>query len=86
MCSLDTRRLDVFAQNTNDYHVYFKDWWQRDLSTMVRRSLNHPSIVMWSIGNEIPMRETPEGISLYHQLAGACACCWHTCENHPPIE
>ena len=59
------------GKNTNDYHVYFAQWWRRDLSTMVRRSLNHPSIVMWSIGNEIPMRESPEGISLYHQLAGA---------------
>ena len=59
------------GKNTNDYHVYFDQWWRRDLATMVRRSLNHPSIVMWSIGNEIPMRETSKGVSLYHELAGA---------------
>lgn len=38
---------------------------------MVRRSLNHPSIVLWSIGNEIPMRDKPEGNKLYHELADA---------------
>ena len=50
-------------------HVYFDEWWQRDLASMVKRSLNHPSIVMWSIGNEIPMRESKPGILLYHELA-----------------
>ena len=57
------------GKNTNDYHVYFDDWWQRDLATMVKRTLNHPSIVMWSIGNEIPMRDKPNGTRLYHELA-----------------
>ena len=38
------------GKNTNDYHVYFDAWWRRDLATMVRRSQNHPSIVLWSIG------------------------------------
>ena len=56
MCSLDIRRLDACVQNTNDYHVYFKDWWRRDLSTMVRRSLNHPSIVMWDGCNECQVK------------------------------
>ena len=36
-----------------DYHLYFKDWWQRDLDSFILRDRNHPSIVMWSIGNEI---------------------------------
>lgn len=42
------------GKNADDYHVYFQDWWQRDLQSMLLRDRNHPSIIMWSIGNEIP--------------------------------
>ena len=42
------------GKNKEDYHVYFKDWWQPDLTSMILRDRNHPSVVFWSIGNEIP--------------------------------
>jgi beta-galactosidase len=41
------------AKVPNDYHLYFNDWWQRDTEAMVKRDRNHPSVIMWSIGNEI---------------------------------
>ena len=44
----------VNGKNTFDYHVVFKNWWQRDIDLMIMRDRNHPAVVMWSIGNEIP--------------------------------
>ena len=39
--------------NLNDYHLYFNEWAQADIQAMVLRDRNHPSVIMWSIGNEI---------------------------------
>jgi beta-galactosidase len=41
------------AKRADDYHRYFPDWCERDLSSTVARDYNHPSIVIWSTGNEI---------------------------------
>lgn len=41
------------GKNPQDYHVYFPQYWQQDLTAMVLRDRNHPSVVIWSIGNEI---------------------------------
>lgn len=49
------------AKNEDDYHLFFAERYLEDLSTMIRRDRNHPSVVMWSIGNEIPGRHTDEG-------------------------
>ena len=42
------------GKNRNDYHLWFEDWWQRDIQATVLRDRNHPSIYCWSFGNEIP--------------------------------
>ena len=43
------RKLAVTA----DYHIFFKEWWDRDISYMVMRDRNHPCVISYSIGNEI---------------------------------
>ncbi len=57
------------AKNKYDYAMYFDDWWQRDLETMVLRDRNHPSVIMWSIGNEIIERKKPESVETAKMLA-----------------
>ena len=51
------------AKNPNDYHQYFNDWWQRDLEAMILRDRNHPSVILWSIGNEIHQRASEPATS-----------------------
>ena len=54
--------FDMWAlpKNPQDYHLYFKESWKNDLDDMVLRDRNHPSVMVWSIGNEI--YEAPDSI------------------------
>jgi beta-galactosidase len=58
-----------------DYHLFFKQWSARDLQDQVLRDRNHPSVFIWSIGNEIheqndtvALRIAPRLASIIHQL------------------
>ncbi|HEY5508669.1 MAG TPA: glycoside hydrolase family 2 TIM barrel-domain containing protein, partial [Paludibacter sp.] len=59
------------GKNNNDYSKYFNQWWQRDLDAMVLRDRNHPSVFMWSIGNEIPERGDHSAIETAKMLVNA---------------
>jgi beta-galactosidase len=46
----------------NGYNRFFKEWAEKDVQNLVRATRNHPSIVMWSAGNEVPDQWGNEGI------------------------
>ena len=48
-------------KSEHDYALRFPDWWEADVEAMVRKDRNHPSVIIYSIGNEIPEAGTPMG-------------------------
>ncbi len=56
------------GKNRNDYHLWFEDWWQRDIEFTMRRDRNHPSVYCWSFGNEIPETNGYSGCEYWTKL------------------
>lgn len=64
-----------------DYHLYFKEWHKRDLEAQVMRDRNHPSVIIWSIGNEIPQQGDTSALRIAPELAGIV----HSLDTTRPI-
>lgn len=56
------------GKNPQDYHLYFDTSWKKDIDAMVLRDRNHPSVVFWSIGNEINERVDSSGLVIAKRL------------------
>jgi len=64
--------FDVWTSGKSefDYSLSFPEWWERDIEAMVAKDVNHPSVIMYSIGNEIPETGSPFGAVWGRRLAG----------------
>ena len=52
-----------------DYSQFFDKWWRDDVTAMVKKDLNHPSVLFYSLGNEIPEIATAHGAALQRKMA-----------------
>src|SRR5690606_13809246 len=55
-------------KNAEDYHRHWDEWHKQDLEDLIRRDRNHPSVMMWSIGNEIREQFDSTGITITREL------------------
>ncbi|MCX6253995.1 MAG: DUF4982 domain-containing protein [Bacteroidia bacterium] len=54
------------------YHLYFNQWYETDLRAMLRRDHNHPSVILYSIGNEVPNQLDDNGWKIAQKLISIC--------------
>ncbi|MEX0845903.1 MAG: beta-galactosidase GalB [Balneolaceae bacterium] len=64
--------FDSWKRNKTEFGYYqdWDEWYKKDLQDFIRRDRNHPSVIMWSIGNEIIEQWHPEGTPMAKELAG----------------
>ena len=62
----------VYPKCKNGYARFFSDWAEKDLTNLIVAHRNHPSIIMWSIGNEIPEQGKREGLEISQRLQHLC--------------
>lgn len=62
----------IYPKCKNGYARFFNDWAEKDVTNLVLNHRNHPSVVMWSIGNEIPEQWSQEGVEIATRLQNLC--------------
>lgn len=62
----------IYPKCKNGYARFFKEWSDKDMENLVLNHRNHPSLVMWSIGNEIPEQWSEEGVKISKRLQDIC--------------
>lgn len=64
--------FDMWKKEKNkfDYHLYWDEWHKRDLEDQILRDRNHPSVIAWSVGNEIGEQWDSTGIRITKELVG----------------
>jgi len=62
----------LYRKCKNGYARFFNEWADKDITNLVLANRNHPSIVMWSIGNEIPEQWSEQGRQIANRLQGLC--------------
>ena len=60
------------GKRKNDYNLLFDDWSEADMRSLVRHYRKHPSVIMWSIGNEMPDQTTDQGVIIARNLTAYC--------------
>lgn len=56
-CHCHSKSVDLsYMKQPGDYNQYFETDWEKDLTAFMKRDRNHPSVIIWSTGNEIPER------------------------------
>ncbi len=71
----------IYKKCKNGYARFFKEWSDRDIENLVRANRLHPSIVMWSVGNEIPEQGSAEGARILRHLQDVV----HKYDNTRPV-
>ena len=62
----------LYPKCKNGYARFFEDWWKKDIENLILANRNQPSIIMWSIGNEIPEQGSAQGKEISENLQNAC--------------
>ncbi len=62
----------IYPKCKNGYARFFKEWSDKDITNLVKHHRNHPSIIMWSIGNEIPEQGSKQGLEIAKHLQDLC--------------